>query len=456
MQSSNLDTKNKLDVFKGLFVPIDISILVFFRISFGAIMLWEVLRYFSSDWIARYWIEPTFHFKYYGFDWVHPLPGDFMYLHFIALGILSIFIITGFKYRISTTLFFLAFTYMFLLEQSRYLNHFYLIAWISFLMIFVPAHRAFSIDALRNKKLQSDTVLAWPLWLLRAQIGIVYFFGGIAKLNPDWLGGEPMRMWLAQRIDFPLLGPVFTDEWVVFSFVYGALLIDLCVVPFLLWKKTRLVAFGILIIFHLVNNELFSIGIFPWFMIFAALLFFSPDWPRRLVNFVRRIPEEKKYRPFKRANNEKMKKIIIILFLSFLTVQVLIPIRHYFYPGDVNWTEEGHNFAWHMKLRDKDSWGIVFYATDPTTEKTWRIDPNDDLNKAQINVMSKRPDMILQYAHHVADLLREEGYDQIEIRTNAVVSLNGREPQRLIDPNVNLAEQPISILPKSWIIQLRD
>jgi len=419
-------------------------------------MLWEVLRYFFSGWIPRYWLEPTFHFKYYGFEWVQTPPGDFMYLHFFALGILSIFIIFGFKYRISTTLFFLGFTYMFLLDQSRYLNHFYLIAWISFLMIFIPAHRALSIDALRNKKLRSDTVPAWPLWLLRAQIGIVYFFGGIAKLNPDWLRGEPLRMWLSERVDFPLVGPHFTDEWVVYSFAYSALLIDLLVVPFLLWKKTRLVAFGIVFTFHVFNNELFDIGIFPWFMIFATLLFFSPDWPRRLVNFVRRIQVEKKYRPFKSANDEKVKKIIIILFLSFLTVQVLIPIRHYFYPGEVSWTEEGHNFSWHMKLRDKESWGIAFYATDPTTEKTWRIYPNEHLKKGQISDMSKRPDMILQYAHHLADLQRNEGYDQIEIRANVVTSLNGRAPQFLIDPKVNLAEQPISILPKSWIIPLQD
>ena len=151
-----------------------------------------------------------------------------------------------------------------------------------------------------------------------------------------------------------------------------------------------------------------------------------------------------------------MKKIIIILFLSFLTVQVFIPIRHYFYPGEVSWTEEGHNFSCHMKLRDKESWGIAFYATDPTTDKTWRIYPDEDLKKYQISGMSKRPDMILQYAHHLADLLREEGYDQIEIRTNAAVSLNGRGPQLIIDPNVNLAEQPTTILPKSWIIQLRN
>jgi len=252
-----------------------------------------VAGYFDHNWIDRYWIEPPFHFSYYGFDWVYPWPGDLMYLHFVVLGILASFIMIGFKYRISAILFFLGFTYIFLVDQATYLNHFYLICWISFLMIFVPANRAFSIDVLRNKKLRTDTIPAWPIWLLRAQIGIVYFFGGIAKLNSDWILGEPMRLWLSYRTDFPIFGQFFTEELTVYSFAYGALLVDLLVVPFLLWKKTRLTAFCIVTIFHIMNHFLFFIGIFPWFMIFATLLFFSPDWPRRLVNFVRKKPIEK-------------------------------------------------------------------------------------------------------------------------------------------------------------------
>jgi len=449
-------SKNQAKDLTHLFLPIDVSILVFFRIIFGAVMLWEVLRYFAYDWIASYWIEPTFHFTYYGFDWVRPLPGDLMYLHFFALGILSIFIIIGFKYRISTVLFFLGFTYIFLIEESRYLNHFYLIIWISFLLIFVPAHRAFSIDSLRNNKLKSDTVPAWSLWLLRAQIGVVYFFGGLAKLNADWLAGEPLRMWLGEQTDFPLLGQFFNEEWIVYLFTYGSLLVDLLIVPFLLWKKTRLGAFVVVTIFHILNNELFDIGIFPWFMIFATLLFFCPSWPRRLVYFVRRFHEKKTLQHFQVTNNEQTKKIITVLFLSFLAIQVVIPLRHHFYPGEVSWTEEGHNFSWHMKLRDKEVSVLTFYVTDPATGNTWIIDPSDELTERQYTKMSTRPDMILQYAHHISDLLQQQGYDKIEVRATVVASLNNRELQFLVDPEINLVEQPRTLLPKNWIIPLDD
>ena len=136
-------SKIELKIRNHLFSPIDISIIVYFRIIFGAIMLWEVFRYLDSDWIFNYWIFPKFHFTYYGFDWLSPWPGELMYLHFIALGILASFILIGFKYRISTILFFLGFTYIFLLDQATYLNHFYLICWVSFLMIFFP-HQLFS------------------------------------------------------------------------------------------------------------------------------------------------------------------------------------------------------------------------------------------------------------------------------------------------------------------------
>ena len=157
----------KITISQKLFEQSDIAILVYFRIVFGAIMLWEVFRYFDHDWIYKYWIEPTFHFTYYGFDWIKPLPGDAMYLHFIVMGILSVCIIIGFKYRIATILFFFAFSYMFLVEQSRYLNHFYLVSLVSFVLIFVPAHKAFSVDSWWNKKLRTDFVPAWSLWLLQ-------------------------------------------------------------------------------------------------------------------------------------------------------------------------------------------------------------------------------------------------------------------------------------------------
>src|SRR5215207_2972290 len=256
----------------ALFNPVDISFLVFFRILFGGIMLWETYRYFTYGWITRYYIEPAVNFTYYGFSWVKPWPGRGMYIHFFVLGLAAACVMVGFLYRIAAPIFFIAFTYFFLLDQTRYLNHFYLVCLISFLMCFLPAARAFSVDALLRRKIRSDVVPAWTLWLLRAQVGIPYFYGGIAKLNSDWIqGGEPMRSWLRPLTRMAGGSPIFTADWVVYSFVIGGLLLDLLVVPLLLWRGTRLFAFAASVVFNLINAVIFDIGIFPWLMLGAQI-----------------------------------------------------------------------------------------------------------------------------------------------------------------------------------------
>lgn len=442
----------------ALFKPVDNSFLVYFRLIFGAIMLWEVWRYFTKGWIARYYIDPTFHFTYVGFEWITPWPGNGMYIHFAVLGVLAVCIMAGFWYRAATALFFMGFTYVFLLDQVQYLNHFYLISLISFLMIFLPAHRAFSIDAKRNPELRSQTTPTWTLWLLRAQLGIAYFFGGVAKLNADWLNGEPMRMWLSERTDFPLIGSLFTKEWMVYQFVYGGLLFDLLIAPFLLWRRTRLPACVAAIAFHLLNNNLFRIGIFPWFMLAATLVFFPPDVPRRIARFLTNGWQAKEHsnadaNPLPDSGSLQTRSRIVALLAIYLAVQLLMPLRHFLYPGNVSWTEQGHNFSWHMKLRDKNG-TAKFFATDPVSQKTWEIKPRRYLSSRQVSKMSGNPDMILQFSHFLAEDLRKQGHENIELRVLALASLNGRKSQLLVDPTVNLAVQERNLLPAAWIMPL--
>jgi hypothetical protein len=449
----------------ALFKPVDISFLVFFRILFGGIMLWEVYRYFSNGWISRYYIEPALNFTYYGFNWVQPWPGRGMYIHFFVLGLAAACVMVGFLYRIAAPVFFLAFTYAFLLEQTRYLNHLYLVCLVSFLMCFLPAQRAFSVDALLRPKIRSDVVPAWTLWLLRIQVGIPYFFGGIAKLNSDWIhGGEPMRTWLGP---LTAVGHVFGSDWLVYSFVIGGLLLDLFVVPLLLWQRTRLFALPAAIAFNVINAFIFDIGIFPWFMLGTLLLFFPPDLMRRFARAFM-SPEEKVLdaeikpaaitpKPVDGTNScpelSTSQKLIVGLLAAYLAVQLVLPLRHYLYPGDVSWTEEGHNFSWHMKLRTKVG-EAVFTITHPQTGQTWTIKPEDYLKSHQLMKAITKPDLILQFSDYLVEQKRREGYDNVEVRARVMVSLNGRDPQLLIDPNVDLAKEEVGLLPARWIVPL--
>lgn len=437
------------------FTPIDIAALVYFRIAFGAIMFWEVWRYFQHDWISRYWIVPPFHFTYYGFGWVQPWPGYGMYLHFVGLGVLALLILAGCFYRLSTILFFLGFTYVFLLEQARYLNHFYLICLLSLLLIFMPAHRSFSLDILRRPHLATPVVPAWTLWLLQFQIAIPYVYGGLAKLNSDWLQGEPMGMWLAARTDFPLIGPWFTEAWIVHLLSYGGLLLDLLVVPGLLWRRTRPFAFMAAAIFHLMNARLFSIGIFPWFMIAATALFFPPDWPRRLLlPSSRPVLQDSQLLVGRAKPLRSRQSLILILLGGYIALQLLVPFRHYLYPGNVSWTEEGHRFAWHMKLRSKRA-TAKFLVTENPGEDPVLVNPNTVLTDWQTRKMAARPDMILQFSHYLAEQWHQVNDTEAIVRANVSASLNGRPPQLLIDPAVDLAAQPRTLGPAAWIMPLR-
>ncbi len=436
---------------KHLFAPVDISSIVVFRFFFGAIMLWEMRRYFANGWIDRYWVEPILHFKYFGFTWLEPWPAIWMHRHMAALGVLAIFIALGIFYRVSTVLFALGFSFIFLLEQGRYLNHFYLVTLLSWIMVFIPAHRSASFDAWSRPRLASEFAPAWALWLLRAQIGIAYFFGGIAKLNADWLSGAPARVLMAERADLPRLGPILNHEVSLWVITYGGLLLDLTVVPLLLWRRTRLAAFIFAVAFHLMNATIFTIGIFPWFMMAATLLFFDPDWPRGRIfrPLDGSAPEQAGYRPA----SPRIQRIATTVLVAYMAFQLTFPLRHHLYPGDVNWTEEGHRFSWHMILRRKSA-TATFVVSDPDSGETWMVDPDVQLPEWMWRKMSTTPDMVLQFAKYLAEEKRGEGHARVEVRAHIHASLNGRPMQPLIDPRIDLAAQPRNLLPAHWIAPL--
>ena len=260
-----------------LFEEVDASSLVALRVMFGVIMLWECWRFWSKGWIERHYITPQFFFKYYGFEWVEAWPGSGMYWHFAALAVLSLLITVGVLYRLATVAFFFAFTYVFLLDQARYLNHFYLVILIAFMLMVIPAPRL------------RAPAPAWSVWLFRLQFEVMYIFAGLVKINADWLRLEPMGMWLARRDDWPFLGELFLQDWVVAIASYGAIVLHIIGAPLLLVKATRGWVMAIYFAFHLMNHFLFNIGIFPWVAMAGTLLFLEPDWPKRAIRVTKKF-----------------------------------------------------------------------------------------------------------------------------------------------------------------------
>jgi hypothetical protein len=108
-----------------------------------------------------------------------------------------------------------------------------------------------------------------------------------------------------------------------------------------------------------------------------------------------------------------------------------------------------------MKLRDKSA-SATFYVTDVQTGMVVEVDPLEYLTPLQAEEMSTRPDMILQFSHYLADVWGQQGVAKVEVHAWVQASLNGRIPQLLIDPYVDLAAEPRSLLPAAWILPLED
>jgi vitamin K-dependent gamma-carboxylase len=422
---------------------VDGASLGLFRVSFGAIMLWEVMRYFKNGWIERYYIEPRILFSFVPF--LKPWGGSGMFVHFAALGVCALLMALGLFYRLAAPLFCAGFTYVFLLEKAHYLNHFYLICLLSLLLSLTPAHRAFSLDRLRARAsargAPPETAPRAHLFLLRAQIALVYFYGGISKLNRDWLRGEPFAGELTEQGGLPILRAILSPHAQALLLSYSGLAVDLSVGFLLLSRRTFWIGAAVALLFNLANAHLFSIGIFPYLMIATLVLFPDPAWPRRLARRARealgapRAIADAPALPARRA----VSSAELALLSGYLLLQLALPLRHFFYGGDVNWDEEGHRFSWRMKLRDKDIAELGVYATDPVTLERELVDIEAWLTDLQIAKMAARPDMLRDFARVVADDAEARTGVRPRITAEVSASLNSGPYRYLLDPEQDLA-----------------
>jgi vitamin K-dependent gamma-carboxylase len=357
-------------------------------------------------------------------------------------------------------------TYIFLLEKTNYLNHAYLFCWLCFVMIFLPAHRAFSVDVWRKPALHRNTIPFWSMAILPALMGIVYFYGGLAKLNSDWLQAMPLKLWMSYKDDLPVIGPLLATEATAYFMAYGGLLLDLFVVFFLLNKRTRVWAFAATLFFHFMNHLVFTIGIFPFLSTALTAMYFPPTWPRQLLDrlgtrlgVVRRWQERWQARiataPQPVPLWQEMpgfQSAIQWMLIAVIGFHLLLPFRHHLYPGNAAWTEEGHRYSWRMMLRSKSGIGYFLVRFKDGSEE--EIEAKDWLSNRQRRKMLTHPDMILQFAHHLRDHYKAKG-EEVEVYAHIRVKLNGRRRQYLIDREVDLAKVEWSFFkPSDWIVPL--
>lgn len=417
----------------------------------------STIRFWANGWIEDLYILPKYFFPFYGFCFVVPL-GQYTYLLFGACALSALLVAIGLWYRAASIILFLSFTYIELIDKTTYLNHYYFVSMICLMLIFLPAHVYFSVDAYRNKGLLADRIPQWCIDVIKVFVCLLYLCAGIAKINSDWLlHALPLKIWLPARNDMPVIGFLFNYSWVHYLFSWIGCLYDLSI-PFLLWNsRTRPIAYVLVVVFHLLTSLLFPIGMFPYVMIVTAFIFFSSDLHLKIIRAIKvflRLPDH-----VLQAHHSLMYTGYPLLFfkgifMCFFAVQLLMPFRYLCYPGALYWTEEGYRFSWRVMLMEKA--GYAQFTVKDQTGKYLVVNNSEFLTPLQEKMMSTQPDMILQYAHILRDYYAAHGFHSPEVYADAYVALNGRLGKAMVDTKVNLANEKESFAHKSWILSYNE
>ena len=415
------------------FKAVDNSPLIIFRVIFGFLIACECWGAILTGWVQRVFVETCYNFHFLPFSFLKPLSGNGMYGYFFVMGLLGIAIMLGYRYVLSAVSFSLLWAGVYFMQKSAYNNHYYLLWLLSVLMVFVPAHKDLSIDVKQQKVMQKNSMPNWVLILIIGQLFLVYTYASVAKLYPDWLNTTVPARLMAGKANYPIIGELLQQTWAHYIITYVGIVFDLLVIPALLWKPTRKVAFVIAVFFHLYNSIVLQIGIFPYLALGFTVFFFPASSIRKWF-----YPKHKKRISIENKSFKKSSWIAVAVFM-WLLVQLCLPLRHWFIDGDVLWTEEGHRLSWRMMLRSKS--GHTTFKIKEAGKRKRKVRLKDYLTDKQIRSMTGKPDMIWQFAQYLKRINLRQG-KEVEVYVDSWVSVNGGKSHRLIDPHENIANQP--------------
>jgi len=392
-----------------------------FRIVFGLIALWEVKFFYDIQFLENFILDTPVKF-YYDFLPISALDSGTMELLLAGLALSALCITLGIFYRGAIIYFFAVFTYLFLLDKGYYNNHLYLISLMSFLMIFLKLDSALTIV---SKKRRSH-IPHWQYRILQFQIIVVYFFGGISKLNPFWFEMHPVQELLASKD--------IQSELMLYFIMIGGLLFDLSIGFLLIWKKTRKYALLAALVFNIMNAWIFDdINIFPFFMIGCLILFIDQE---KLEKYLQKLGRKS---ILEKPTITPIQKIPLILISVYVFWQLVLPLRHYFIDGYPDWTGEGQRFAWRMKIQTRSIKKMQFAILDLDKKIIHEIDPKQYLNGSQYTEMASHPRMIIQFAFFLKEeIAAKMNIFNCRVHSNIKVSFNGTKTQNIFRQDLDL------------------
>lgn len=432
---------------KGLlFRKIDNSPLLIFRIFFGILIACECFGAILTGWVKKNLVEPRFTFPFIDFDWLEVLSGPGLYLYFFMMGLLGISIALGYKYRFSIISFTVLWTVVYLMQKTAYNNHYYLLILISFFMCFFPADKNYSLNTKLHPERKSDSMYSYVKWIIVFQLLIVYVYASFAKLYGDWLDFGMIKILMQSRADYPIIGDILQQHWVHQIIGTFGILFDLLIIPALLWKPTRKIAFFLSIFFHVFNSAVFQIGIFPYLSLAFTVFFFEAETIRKIF-----FKSKKTFSTHEIAIPKYKNGILLVLGIYFL-IQILLPVRHYVIKDNVLWTEEGHRLSWRMMLRSRSGKG-EFKLVNNSTGEHKIIKTEDYLNKGQLRKVFAYPDFAWQFANYLKKEHAKNGENISVYLEQSKLSVNGRPYAPFIDSKTDLANTPwLSFKHHDWIL----
>ncbi len=415
------------DFLEQLKSPVSSASLELFRILSGVIFSIEGYRIFK--YIKPFYFNTEFQFRMPLTEWIPFFSEGICNLLSLGLIISGVLIATGILFRLASFYFALIYGYFLFLDASFYNNHYYLILLIAILFIFTDIGKSFTLKKVFQRDLRVSVVPYRQLWIFRFQFFWVYLCAGLIKLNTEWLSGDVIRATLIMSSDYSKIKGYLDTELLIIFLTYGGLIFDLTVGFLLLFKKTRLLAVLAISFFHIVNIFNLKIGVFPYFMLGASILFFDPG-----LSVLKLFKSD--FSTVTHISKSKS-RISVTITIIYALLQITIPFRHYLIKDHVDWTGEGANFAWRMKSQVKYATRMDLFIIDK--ESNTEIKPDLYMHPMQVRTLYRQPYFIVQLKDYLLKKVNKNP-DEVEVYARINIVLNMHPPTYIIDTTANISD----------------